>query len=76
MQVKIAADEAYGQRVEEMVAVIQRSDIPADMKPEVGDHLEVIMQDNTPMPVMVTDVTRDHDHLGCQPPPGWYGSDL
>jgi len=58
VKVKIAADEAYGQRAEEMVAVIQRSEIPADMKPEVGDHLEVIMQDNTPMPVMVTDVTE------------------
>ena len=55
--VKIPADEAYGQRAEEMVAVIERSEIPADMKPQVGDHLEVIMQDNTPMPVMVTEVT-------------------
>lgn len=57
VRVRIAADEAYGQRAEEMVAVIERSEIPADMKPEVGDHLEVIMQDNTPMPVMVTEVT-------------------
>jgi peptidylprolyl isomerase len=40
-----------------MVAVIERSEIPADMKPQVGDHLEVVMQDGTPMPVMVTDVT-------------------
>jgi peptidylprolyl isomerase len=56
-KVKIAADEAYGQRAEEMVAVIERSEIPADMKPQVGDHLEVVMQDGTPMPVMVTDVT-------------------
>ena len=56
--VRIAAEEAYGQRAEEMVAVIERSEIPADMKPQVGDHLEVIMQDNTPMPVMVTEVTE------------------
>ena len=65
--VKIAADEAYGKRAEEMVAVIQRSEIPAEMKPEVGDHLEVIMQDGSPMPVMVTDVdetsiTLDANH--------------
>ncbi len=56
--VKISADDSYGQRAEEMVAVIQRSEIPEDMKPQVGDHLEVIMQDGTPMPVMVTDVTE------------------
>ena len=58
VKVRIAADEAYGQRIEEMVAVIQRSEIPAEMKPQVVDHLEVIMQDNTPMPVMVTEVTE------------------
>jgi len=58
VKVRIAADEAYGQRAEEMVAVIERSEIPAEMKPQVGDHLEVIMQDNTPMPVMVTEVTE------------------
>ena len=58
VKVMIAADEAYGQRAEEMVAVIERSEIPAEMKPQVGDHLEVIMQDNTPMPVMVTEVSE------------------
>jgi len=58
VKVRIPADDAYGQRAEEMVAVIERSEIPADMKPQVGDHLEVIMQDNTPMPVMVTEVTE------------------
>ncbi len=57
IKVNIAADEAYGQRSEEMVAIIERSEIPAEMNPQVGDHLEVIMQDGTPMPVMVTDVT-------------------
>lgn len=55
--VKIAADEAYGQRADEMVAVLQRSEIPAEMNPQVGDHLEVILQDGSPMPVMVVEVT-------------------
>jgi peptidylprolyl isomerase len=58
IKVTIEADEAYGQRAEEMVAVIERSEIPAEMKPQIGDHLEVIMQDGTPMPVMVTEVTE------------------
>jgi peptidylprolyl isomerase len=68
VQVKIAADEAYGQRAEEMVAVIERSEIPPDMKPEVGDHLEVVMQDGTPMPVMVTDVTETSITLDANHP--------
>jgi len=58
VRVTIPADDAYGQRAEEMVAVIERSEIPAEMKPQVGDHLEVVMQDGTPMPVIVTDVTE------------------
>jgi peptidylprolyl isomerase len=58
IKVKIAADDAYGQRAEEMVAVIERSEIPAEMKPQVGDQLEVVMQDGSPMPVLVTEVTE------------------
>jgi peptidylprolyl isomerase len=72
VQVAIPADDAYGQRVEEMVAVIERSEIPADIKPEPGQHMEVILQDGTPMPVMVTEVTdttitldANHPLAGC-----------
>jgi peptidylprolyl isomerase len=57
VQVRIASEEAYGPRAEEMVAVIERSEIPADINPEPGQHMEVILQDGTAMPVMVTEVT-------------------
>lgn len=56
-KVTIPAEDAYGQRSEEMVAVIQRSEIPEEIKPEPGQQMEVIMQDGSPMPVLVTDVT-------------------
>jgi peptidylprolyl isomerase len=68
VKVQIAADDAYGQRAEEMVAVIERSEIPAEMKPQVGDHLEVIMQDGSPMPVMVTEVTETSITLDANHP--------
>jgi len=55
--VNIPADEAYGQRAEEMVAVIERSEIPGDINPKPGDQMEVVLEDGTPMPVMVTEVT-------------------
>jgi peptidylprolyl isomerase len=57
VQVKIASEDAYGLRVEEMVAVIERSEIPADINPEPGQQMEVILQDGAAMPVMVTEVT-------------------
>lgn len=55
--VSIPADDAYGQRAEEMVAVIERSEIPADINPEPGQQMEVILEDGTPLPVLVTEVT-------------------
>jgi len=57
VRVQIPSGDAYGQRVEEMVAVIERSEIPADINPEPGQQMEVILQDGTPMPVLVTEVT-------------------
>ncbi|BCS52189.1 peptidylprolyl isomerase [Geobacter sp. SVR] len=67
VKVKIAADDAYGQRAEEMVAVVQRSEIPADINPKPGDQMEVILEDGSPMPVLVTEtsdttITLDANH--------------
>ena len=56
--VTIPADDAYGQRADEMVAVIERSEIPADINPEPGHQMEVILEDGSPLPVLVTDVTE------------------
>lgn len=55
--VSIPADDAYGQRAEEMVAVIERSEIPAEINPEPGHQMEVILEDGSPLPVLVTEVT-------------------
>ncbi len=55
--VMIAADDAYGAHAEEMVAVIERSEIPADINPEPGHQMEVILEDGSPLPVLVTEVT-------------------
>ena len=55
--VSISADDAYGQRAEEMVAVIERSEIPAEINPEPGHQMEVVLEDGSPFPVLVTEVT-------------------
>jgi peptidylprolyl isomerase len=56
-EVKITADDAYGQRADEMVAVIERSELPEGVTPEEGQQMEVVLQDGTPLPVLVTAVT-------------------
>ncbi len=55
--VSIAAEDAYGPKAEEMIAIIERSDIPADINPKPGEMMEVILQDGSPMPVLVTEVS-------------------
>lgn len=66
--VKIPSDVAYGARVDEMVAVIERSEIPADINPKPGDQMEVVLEDGTPMPVLVTEVTDSSVTLDANHP--------
>lgn len=55
--ISIPLADAYGERAEEMVAVIERSEIPAEISPEPGQQMEVILEDGSPLPVLVTEVT-------------------
>lgn len=57
VKVRIEADDAYGQRSEELVAVIDRSQISAEINAQPGDHLEVVMEGGNSMPVLVTNLT-------------------
>jgi peptidylprolyl isomerase len=56
--VVIPVDQAYGPRMDEMVAEVPRSDIPADLVLEVGNQLEVTQQDGSAFPVLITEVTE------------------
>ena len=56
--VKIAAHDAYGPRADEMIAVIDRSELPKDLIPEEGQQMEVVLQNGAPLPVLVTEVTE------------------
>ncbi len=55
--VRIASDNAYGPHDEEMVMVIDREEIPAEIAPEVGQTLELTGEDDEPFLVTVTEVT-------------------
>lgn len=72
VKVSIPADDAYGQRSEDMMAVIERSEIPEDIKPEPGQQMEVILQDGSPMPVLVTAVTDKSITLDANHPLAGY----
>jgi peptidylprolyl isomerase len=55
--VVIPVDQAYGERMDEMVAVVNRSEIPPDLTLEVGAQLEVTQEDGQAFPVLITEVT-------------------
>lgn len=55
--VKIPAAQAYGEWDEEMLATVERSEMPEDLDPEVGQVLEVTNDDGEAFPVTVTEIT-------------------
>lgn len=68
VKVRIPADEAYGQRSENLMAVIQRSEIPEGVNPQAGDRMEVVMEDGGQMPVLVAEVTESTITLDANHP--------
>jgi peptidylprolyl isomerase len=57
--IHIPVEDAYGERIEEMVADVPRGDLPPEMKPEVGQQLEVTQEDGQLFQVLVIDVTNE-----------------
>ena len=55
--IHIPVEDAYGERIEEMVAEVPRGDLPPEMNPEVGQQLEVTQEDGQIFQVLVTDVS-------------------
>lgn len=56
--VTIPAEEAYGPRNDQMVAVVDRSEMGGEINPIEGQQLEVVLQDESTMPVLITEVTE------------------
>lgn len=56
--IKIPTDEAYGTHREEMVMVVDRNQLPADLNPEVGQQLQSRQPGGRTIVVTVTDVSE------------------
>jgi len=66
--VTIPVAEAYGDRQDELVAQVPRSDLPEGMNPEVGQQLEVTQEDGSSFPVLVIDVAEESITLDANHP--------
>jgi peptidylprolyl isomerase len=66
--VTLAPEKAYGERDEEMVIEVPRTEMPADLDLEVGDELEVTDEDDEPMLVTVSQLSEETVTLDGNPP--------
>jgi FKBP-type peptidyl-prolyl cis-trans isomerase 2 len=66
-KVTITEDEAYGPRREDMVMVVERKQLPPDMKPEIGERLQ-LSQGEQAFTVTVTDASTENVTLDANHP--------
>ena len=64
---EIPANEAYGTKKEDMIIQVPKAEIPANIKPEVGQQLAMQGNDGQQIPVTVTEIndggiTLDANH--------------
>ena len=63
----IPPEDGYGPRRTDLIVKMQRTELPGDVDPEVGQHFHLSMPDGTPVPVIVSavgpmTVTFDANH--------------
>ena len=66
--ITVAADKAYGPYRNEMVHVVDRNQLPADLKPEVGQQLEIRQGDGQTNTARVTDISESSVTLDANHP--------
>ena len=66
--VTIPADQAYGPHHADLILVVERSQIPAHINPEVGQQLEIHQQDGRAAAVVITEVTDESVSLDANHP--------
>jgi peptidylprolyl isomerase len=67
-QVRIPADQAYGEAREDMVVDVEKERFPADITPEIGMQLQLNQPNGQPMPVTVKAVSETHVTLDANHP--------
>ncbi len=66
--VTIPSDEAYGEKRDDMVVDVEKTQIPEDISPEVGQQLQIQQKDGGAIPVVITDVTDENVKLDANHP--------
>ena len=64
----IPSNEAYGEKKEDMFVEVPKTEVPENIKPEVGLQLQVQQANGQAMPVVVAEVTEDKIVLDANHP--------
>lgn len=57
--VTIPAEEAYGERNDEMLLRVERDQFPSEIEPEVGQQLQLTLSNGQQVPVQIVEVAED-----------------
>jgi peptidylprolyl isomerase len=67
-QIEIEVEDAYGERIENLVQTVARDGLNLDTEPETGMNLVMQLPDGNQIPVAVTEVTEDSITLDANHP--------
>jgi FKBP-type peptidyl-prolyl cis-trans isomerase 2 len=70
--IEISPEDAYGEKKEELVVEVQKSELPEDITPSVGQRLQIKQQDGNPIVVTITDMDEDNITLDANHPLAGY----
>ena len=59
-KVEIPSDQAYGGKREDMIVKVEKSQLPADIKPEVGMQLQASQENGHTQILTVTEIEDNH----------------
>ncbi len=65
---KIEAEEAYGQRRDDLILSFGREEIPSEIPPELGQRVQLRRSDGTPVPAIIVDVNDQQVTLDANHP--------
>ena len=66
--VTIPSQEAYGDHREDMVVVVNKTQFPDHITPQVGQQLEMRQANNQPLNVVITDISGEEVTLDANQP--------
>ena len=70
--IEISPEDAYGEKKEELVVEVQKSELPDDITPSVGQRLQIRQQDGNPIIVTITEMNEDNITLDANHPLAGY----